>query len=309
MQGSIVVTAKAWLNPVLENRFLERWNDCTTGANMQGALTGGLFGLALPESKYGLAGQAISKLAILRLYQGAKVRGDQWKHEAEQTPVLLVADEVQNLASSSDIEFIPIARSLGVTALFATQNIDGLDQKIGKQETEQLLGNFANIIAFDPKTNRSNEWLSKRTGSIWRATVEQFNGFPSSRFSISAITNSGAAKRIHETKDEVRIDRNVSLGRTAFVAGSEDNALYSGVAHTGFKALIGAIIPDEPDMKEPYATVNIKPTSILDEKEIGTMLSNQGSAVAILRRGGVPRIDIIQTQYMESFSGGVNSGN
>ena len=307
IKSSILVTCKSWLAPVIQNRHLSRWNDCERGEKIEGVLSGELLGLSLPEAKYGEAGNVITMLAMRRLYQAAKLRGDTWGQKEGQMQVLLVADEVQNIISKNDIEFIPIARSLGVTGFFATQNIDGLQQKIGREETQQLLGNFANVVAFAPRTKDSDEWLSNRTGKIWRTVVERFNGFPDSRFSIDSIVHSGAAKKIHATPDEVFINRNVRLGRTGHIAGSEDQAHLANQVHTFIKRILFIPMADEPDMKEPYADVQVTPSTIVDNDEIDSLLAKRGTAIAVFRRAGVVRRDVIQTQYMSSF-GGANNG-
>jgi type IV secretory pathway TraG/TraD family ATPase VirD4 len=302
IQSSILVTCKAWLSPVLQNRYLTRWNECTTGERIESVLQGAKFGLSLPDAKYGKAGAVMSMLAIRRLYQAAKLRGDQWRKQPGQTQVLFVADEVQNLASANDIEFIPIARSLGVTALWATQNIDGLE-RLGKDKMEQLLGNFSNILAFPSRTKKSDEWLSNRAGKVWRTVVERFNGFPDSRFSVDSITHSGTAKKTHSTPNEPYIRRNISFGRTGHIAGSEDQAIFNNIAHSSIKNLFGTPVADEPAIKEPYADVQIMPTKIVDEAEIDSLLAKRGTVLAIFRRAGVVRRDVIKTQHLQNFGG------
>ena len=156
IKSSILVTVKSWLSPVIQNRHLERWNECATGERIEGVLDGQLTGISLPEAKYGVAGALISMLAKRRLYQAAKLRGDDWKSKGGQQ-VLMVVDEVQNIVSVNDIEIVPIARSLGLSMAWATQNIDGLYQRIGEKETKQLLGNFANVLNGDgPHTKICN---------------------------------------------------------------------------------------------------------------------------------------------------------
>jgi len=307
LRGSILFTCKAWLDPIVQNRLLNRWNDCITGERIEDVLEGKLIGLSIPDAKYGEAGKAISMLAMRRLYQAAKLRGDNWKEQEGQTQVLLVADEVQNLVSKNDIEFTPIARSLGVTQFFATQNLDGLQQKIGKEETTQLLGNFSNIISFASRTKESDEWLSNRTGKIWRTVVERFNGFPDSRFSVNSIVHSATAKKTHATPEELYINRNENFGRVGHVAGSEDQLTLATQVHAFVKNLLGIPTVDQPDTKEPYADVQVMPSTIIDDDEIDSLLAKQGTAIAIFRRAGVVRRDVIQTQYMDSF-GGSNNG-
>lgn len=302
IKSSILVTVKSWLSPILQNRFLDRWNDCEKGEKVEGVLDGCLIGLSLPEAKYGVAGALVSMLAMRRLYQAAKLRGDSWKAQGGQQ-VLMVADEVQNLVSLNDIEIVPIARSLGLSMFWSTQNIDGLYQKIGEEESKQLLGNFANVLSFSSRTEKSDEWLSKRVGQVWRAVVEGFNGFPDSKFSVDSLVHSGTAKKTHATPNELLIRRNIRMGRLGHVAGSEDQLYGAYSLHNFFRFLLRLPMPDEPDMKEPYAEVQVKPAHIVEAEEVDSLLSNQWLALMVFRRAGVIRRDVIEVNPMFSFEG------
>ncbi len=302
VKSSVMVTAKTWLTPVVQNRYLARWNDCATGERIEAVCDGALVGLSLPEAKYGKAGNLISMFAMRRIYQAVKLRGDAWR-KAGGAQVLMVADEVQNLVGQADLEMVPIARSLGLTMLWSTQNIDGLNSRLGKEETQQLLGNFSNLIAFSPRTNLSDEFVAKRVGEVWRTVVERFNGFPDSRFSIESFVHSGTAKIMHATPDEPLISRNVNFGRMGHVAGSENLLYGSFKMHMLFRKLLRLPMPDMPDIKEPYADVQIKPSKVVTADEIDSLLSRQGLALAVFRRAGVLRRDVIVTKPMYSFGG------
>jgi len=302
VKSSVMVTAKTWLTPIVQNRYLARWNDCVKGERIEAVCGGALVGLSLPEAKYGKAGNLISMFAMRRIYQAVKLRGDAWR-KAGGAQVLMVADEVQNLVGQADLEMVPIARSLGLTMLWSTQNIDGLNSRLGKEETQQLLGNFSNLIAFSPRTNLSDEFVAKRVGEVWRTVVERFNGFPDSRFSIESFVHSGTAKIMHATPDEPLINRNVNFGRMGHVAGSENLLYGSFKMHLLFRKLLRLPMPDMPDIKEPYADVQIKPSKVVTADEIDSLLSRQGLALAVFRRAGVLRRDVIVTQPMYSFGG------
>ncbi|GHA18920.1 hypothetical protein GCM10008090_30730 [Arenicella chitinivorans] len=302
VKSSVMVTAKTWLTPVVQNRYLSRWNDCATGERIEDVCNGSLIGLSLPEAKYGKAGNLISMFAMRRIYQAVKLRGDGWR-KAGGAQVLMVADEVQNLVGQADLEMVPIARSLGLAMLWSTQNLDGLNSRLGREETQQLLGNFANLIAFSPRTNLSDEFVAKRVGEVWRTVVERFNGFPDSRFSVESFVHSGTAKIMHATPEEPMINRNINFGRMGHVAGSENLLYGSFKMHLLFRKLLRLPMPDHPDIKEPYADVQIKPSKIVSADEIESLLSRQGLALVVFRRAGVIRRDVIATKPMYSFGG------
>ena len=302
IQSSVLVTAKTWLAPIVQNRHLSNWNDAVKGERIEDVIQGELIGLSLPEAKYGRAGALISMFAMRRIYQAVKLRGDAWR-ENGGVQVLMVADEVQNLLGTTDLEIVPIARSLGLTMLWSTQNIDGLHGRLGKEQTEQLMGNFSHLIAFSARTAISDEFTAKRVGEVWRTIVERFNGFPDSRFSVDSFVHSGAAKMMHQTPSELMINRNIGYARMGHVAGSENLFYGSFKMHMLVRRLLRLPMPDVPDMKEPYADVQIKPSKIVQADEIDSLLSRQGLALAVFRRAGVIRRDVIKTSPIYSFGG------
>lgn len=303
IKASILVTAKTWLAPIVQNRHLTGWNECTNGEKIEDVCQGKLIGLSLPEAKYGRAGALISMFAMRRIYQAVKLRGDGWR-KSGGSQVLMVADEVQNLLGKTDLEIVPIARSLGLTMLWSTQNIDGLHGRLGKEEANQLMGNFSHLLAFSARTEISDEFVSKRVGEVWRTIVERFTGFPDSRFSVDSFVHSGAAKMMHETPEELFINRNVGYARMGHVGGSEELFYGSFKMHMWFRKVLRLPMPDVPDMKEPYADVQIKPSKIVQPDEIDSLLARQGLALAVFRRAGVLRRDVIITEPVFSFGGG-----
>ena len=280
--GSIVNMIRTWLGNITAHKELGAWVDTSDTGNIEDVFKGEKMGLALPESRYGVGGVAISALCMRRLYDAAKKRGDEWRTVEGQKPVLLAADEVQNLLGKHDLENVPIARSLGLSLLFATQNIDGLYPRLKKEGAFQMLGNFASLIALPVKTEDSNKYLSERVGKVWKAYTDSYKGLPDAASDMGIYLNSGADNMLQNAKitsegayGSPRLSHSVNAWKNAPQVGKKNpQGTHSNV---GERPLI-----------------KIEPTHLVNPDEIDTLLSAPHTAIAIFNRGGVVRRDIIQ---------------
>lgn len=280
--GSIVNMIRTWLGNITAHQELGVWVDTSDTGNIEDVFKGEKMGLALPESRYGVGGVAISALCMRRLYDAAKKRGDEWRTVDGQKPVLLAADEVQNLLGKHDLENVPIARSLGLSLLFATQNIDGLYPRLKKEGAFQMLGNFASLIALPVKTEDSNKYISERVGKVWKAYTDSYKGLPDAASDMGIYLNSGADNMLQNTK----ITREGAYGspRLSHSVNAWKNAPQVGKKNPqGTHSNVG----ERPLIK-------IEPTHLVNPDEIDTLLSAPQTAIAIFNRGGVVRRDIIQ---------------
>lgn len=280
--GSIVNMIRTWLGNITAHKELGAWVDTSDTGNIEDVFKGEKMGLALPESRYGVGGVAISALCMRRLYDAAKKRGDEWRTVEGQKPVLLAADEVQNLLGKHDLENVPIARSLGLSLLFATQNIDGLYPRLKKEGAFQMLGNFASLIALPVKTEDSNKYISERVGKVWKAYTDSYKGLPDAASDMGIYLNSGADNMLQNAK----ITREGAYGspRLSHSVNAWKNAPQVGKKNPqGTHSNVG----ERPLIK-------IEPTHLVNPDEIDTLLSAPQTAIAIFNRGGVVRRDIIQ---------------
>ena len=280
--GSIVNMIRTWLGNITAHQELGAWVDTPDTGNIEEVFIGAKMGLALPESRFGVGGVAISALCMRRLYDAAKKRGDEWRTVEGQMPVLLAADEVQNLLGKHDLENVPIARSLGLHLMFATQNIDGLYPRLKKEGAYQMLGNFASLIALPAKTVDSNKYISERVGKVWKAYTDSYKGLPDATSDMNIYLNSGADHALH-TAD---ITRQGAYGapRLSHTIGAWKNA-----PKVGKKAqqMTHSNVGERPMVK-------IEPTNLVNPDEIDTLLSAPHTAIAVFNRGGVVRRDVIQ---------------
>ncbi|OPD69884.1 hypothetical protein AO898_30450 [Pseudomonas aeruginosa] len=99
---------------------------------------------------------------------------------------MVAADEVQNLLTRADLETVPVARSLGLYLMFATQNIDGLYKRLEKDGAVQMLGNLASIIGV--VCGRGRNPTLRLWPTIFSGKIDVFPGDRRSRL-ISSMTS------------------------------------------------------------------------------------------------------------------------
>lgn len=287
--GSISNMVRTWLGNILLHDKLSSWVDTEENTiNIEDCLTGAKIGLLLPESEYGTGGIAISALCMRRLYDAVKKRGDTWKNHPEQLPVFLAADEVQNLLTKADLETVPVARSLGLYMMFATQNVDGLYKRLDKDGALQMLGNLASLVAFPPRTEDSNNYISKRCGKIWRTTTQSFNGLADAQADMGLYQNSGTDASLQAT----------AMNRYSR-CGSPRLSYAVGLWHREYEQKARGLLETlaYPDPNKPYQPT-LKPVlqfelqPLIEPDEIDTLLSCAGTAIVVLNRGRVARRDI-----------------
>lgn len=287
--GSIANMVRTWLGNICLHERLGPWTDTAeSDARIEDAMRGAKLGMLLPESEFGIGGVAISALCMRRLYDGCKLRGDNWRSLDGHTAVLLAADEVQNLLTKADLETVPVARSLGLHLMFATQNVDGLYKRLDKDGAVQLLGNLASIVALPPRTDDSNAYVAKRAGNIWRATTQSYYGLPDAAADLGLYGNSG----VDRTMQGVALHRQSRIGspRLSYAI----NLWHRAWAPKAMAWLDDLATPDNTDQMTPKPTLSFDLAPLVTPDELDTLLARPGTALAIFNRGRVQRRDVIR---------------
>ena len=285
--GSIVGQIRTWLGNILLHQALGPWVNTTTNTfKLEDVLTGSKLGLLLPESQYGVGGVAISALCMRRIYDAVKLRGDNWGTLPGHHPVLVAADEVQNLLTRSDLETVPVARSLGLYLMFATQNIDGLYKRLEKDGAIQMLGNLASIIALPPRTEDSNSYVAKRCGTIWKANVQSFHGLPDAAADLGLYSNSG----VDQNMQSVALHRHSRFGapRLSYAIG-----LWHQAWTPKAQNMLGSMLIPKENSEQQRPTLQLDLSALVTGDELDTLLAVPGTALAIINRGRIQRRDVI----------------
>ncbi|HSH26673.1 MAG TPA: TraM recognition domain-containing protein, partial [Wenzhouxiangella sp.] len=190
-KSSVQSTVRGWHAPILSHPQLYAWAEAEHGVDPAGVLRGEIIGFDVPASRFGSAAALISALAKSRVYGAAQDRGDNWAADEGQTPALLLIDEAQSVITEQDDVIAPIARSLGIRLVLATQTIEGMREQLGEAKANKLLEVCGNIIALPGRSAATNEWVAGRIGKTWRAKVKTVNGTANTWTAVSAQHHSG----------------------------------------------------------------------------------------------------------------------
>jgi len=306
-RGSISGNASLWLSAFVDHALLSAWADADEGVQIEDALDGARIGVLLPEAEYGQAGAAVANFAKLRLYRALKMRGDNWKSEGGK-PVLLVVDECQALVTRDETAMLPIARSLGLHAVFSTQNIDGIVAALGgtskQPEADQLLGQFKSVVSLSVSTQASREFVSARMGAAPRARYSQVSAATSdaagTALSLSHAASSHTAGTVVgdaiTSSDSIR-----SLRRITGLGGHLPAMLEEAAEKVGLGGLVDAI-PGLVRDKQPTATLSVGVSPLVAADEVALLTAEPDTALVSVMRGRVPRRDLVKLNPIYSFS-------
>jgi hypothetical protein len=303
--NSIRQNASVWLGVLVNNGMLDGWAENDEGVQIEDALAGARIGLLLPEFQFGQAGAAISLLAKERFYGAIKRRGEGWKSGKDgQTRVLMVVDEVQALLTESESAVLPIARSLGLCMLAATQNLDGLQIALKNQPAllEQILGQFRSVVALGVNTDATCAFVSARMGAMPRAMFAE----------MPAPSADAAATVAGLQLEAGSFGADTLLSRTAWTTQMQGMRGTGGLAGDAW-AMVGQLaeksgmkkamemlpFASRKDEKLGSAKLDIHP--LVTPAEVRVLTAEKFTALAVVNRGGVERRDLIKLSPIFEF--------
>ena len=277
---NVMSTVNAWFAPLFQNKLLRKWCDSeTSDIDVTQILWGRRIGICLPEAKFPTAGAMICKFLKARFYKAVQMRGDEWKKNG-MSKIFFIVDEVQKLIDQSDLAMLPIARSLGLSCIFATQNIDSYYAELGsKDKALALMDSFRSIICFESSAP-TYEYIRERIGKD-RVWVEQI---ASHAISYGLSNKLNMASPMFDPNNKYRgWMKHFSMG-----------VIKKFFQRNSIKALQG---DGKMGLGERFASMQLseQPVHILQDKDIQIVNNKKFHAIAFLSRGGAPRRDIIQT--------------
>ena len=277
-RGSVVTHVNRWLSPFMSNRDLRKWAAEDTGTDITQALQGEVFGLCLPEYKYGLAGIAITNLAKLRLYHAAQERGSNWAEDEEQTPCLIIIDECQEVMTDIDERFPAIARSFGVSLCVGCQTIDQLVERFKGKSEDKAYGMFEQFRSFMcfKSSKTTYQYLAERIGESRLLT----HYFKQTALDYDAALKEIASSPIFDPNHPEK--RIIRKGRRITVIGQ----LKEASSH----------ILDQVKQKERPVR-NLEYRLIVEPHDLGDVLSGPYTCLCSFNRAGVDRRDFITCVY------------
>lgn len=276
---NIFATFRSWISPFVQSEDLRAWADCeTSDFDFNQVMYGLKIGFVLPASKFGVAGTAITALMKARLFTMISSRGDRWR-EAGQSQVFLFMDESQRVIDKADQDILPVARSLGLSCVYATQNIDNLNDALGQDGAGVTLESFLSIICLK-SSYKTYEYMSNRIGKarIWMAQSETQN------LGYAATSTERLKSAAFDPQNPHRTWMKAFGGKVVF-----GNLLKKGISD----------LKDRKNGKFHILKKSENPVPILQESHL-EKLNEPFVAIAVIQRAGVVRRDIIKTIPLDS---------
>lgn len=305
--GSINMNVSTWISSITDNELLNEWANTESGAQIEDALKGSRLGLLLPEAKFGETGTLISNFAKKRLFRAIKQRADvDWQKDGHS--VLLLADEAQALITEDDQRVLPIARSLGLSVVYATQNIDGIIDRISGNgastaAAEQLLGSLRSLISLSVSTKATKEFVSSRMGSSYRAHYERIDAphtHVGANLRLSSAVGGGFGKGT-ELWRASRVSETITRARELTGAGAATARVVESLGKmSGISTLARKL------GKQVSMNVNFDIRAIVTAEEITPLTAAPNFALACVQRGRVERRDVIKLNPVYNFEGAEN---
>jgi hypothetical protein len=276
VKSNIIATARSWLNTIMSHPDLLAWartDDHSEEIDITRPLQGGRIGILIPDYRYGRGGAVVTALLKARLYEGIKKRAE--RREPNETPVLLMMDEAQEIATQDDAALLAIGRSLDLAVVAATQTVEGVIEKLGETTAKKWFGIYGSLIGLKGRSNPTYEFIASRMGESWRAQIERAQGITINQ---SAGTNSVHGIRAASLHQESLQQIDVKTAETK--PGIDwERAVRKRTTSSDI-------------------TTRIKVTKLLEPGEIEDMLAIPGTALAAATRASVARRDVIQLDFL-----------
>ena len=298
---NIYNTGRSWMNVLMLNKDLVGW--CVTTKSqfnpIKRVLMGETCGVDLPSVKYGPAGQMCMSFFKAQLYSAIIERAlDTEKHYLKrgEKNVLLLVDECQSIINQSDLDMIPIARSLGLMIVMCTQIYENLETQLGPEMAAAFFNNFSNYITFRTSPKTRDKLLAKLGKTRRFITLSKKKvSFDYEKTAIQEMLSPLYDNDNPYQKELTRFARShEAVGRynQQYMAG--DSGARKGLLLNLFnlnkdKHILSSMIPPV------QRAMDKEETNIITEAEWNNYLQTKGQAIALFfNRAGSTRIDVIR---------------
>jgi|GEM_PF-1589355 len=279
---AIQSSVEAWLAPFFQSEKLRHWCDCEKSAiHIPDTLYGAKYGLCLPEKEFLIAGKVATGIMKARFYSEVGTRSDNWRATG-QSQVFLMIDEAHRVADSFDAAMVPLGGSMGLTCIFATQNINAYVKVFKEHGAYEMMASFISIIAFRT-SHETYEYIRNRIGKD-RVWMEQSSGL---NLAYGLTAKLALANGMYDsTNPNSRWMRHLSFG------------LVKNLTQTIKHSDIGF---GKSDINPKFASIVLSehPIHILQDKDIQIVQTEPFTAIATIKRAGVPRRDIIKSEPLD----------
>ncbi len=146
-RGSTEFTVRDWMASFVLHSKMSKWIGEESDLNISEYVSkGGCLGFEANEAKYGAGGKMAMALIRAAFYDRMNSRGSNWKKKEGERPILLAVDECAAGITTTDMDFVRVARSYGCTMLFAVQDYESIKFKIAPQTSspDDAMKSFVN---------------------------------------------------------------------------------------------------------------------------------------------------------------------
>ena len=293
-RNNVLAVIQSWLSTITATPELLRWARTPAGTDtvdVMAPLTGGRIGFLIPEHRYGTAGAVVTALIKARLYNGLKSRADRDWTGTEETPVVFIIDEAQEVATSDDAQMLAIGRSLGLAMIAATQGLEGVKVKLGDATSDKWLAIFGSVIALGGRSLLTDTFVAQRAGESWQLAPTDVEGSTvRGSLSMEAMSGPAAAARTQPHMSKI--------------AGAWSAPSAFAMA-TSWMPGIGRI--SKAPKADIVSRLTLGPRPLVVPGEIASLTAVPDSAVILATRGRVPRRDVVRLrpEYAGSLSANV----
>lgn len=276
--------------PKLVNEDGIHWKKLEVGVDLGQVLWGARAALNIPSIIHGRAGEVVSAFAKQRIYSGiGKRAGRDWKAEGE-VPVLLMIDEAQLVVGDDERNFLPIARSLGMPAVMASQGYESIEAKFGSEvQAKMFLNTFRNQVCQNASP-QTVKYMMERLGTAPMVTFKQHTVGLDMDAAVRKLAW-GVGNDVHHPDRAIfkRMERGGAFRLAVFKRGFQN-------AGSGWNSRTVHRIDDDyvNDLIEvpQGGTREVQP--VFKEEEYSMLLATQGHAIVSLHRAGAPRVDLVE---------------
>lgn len=274
----------------------EAWADTEEGEDVLRVLFGAWLGINLSEIKYGHTAKVIAKLVKSRVFNAIQIRqetyGSRWRELSKEgkASVMDMMDECQVFVSPMEMKLSPMARSMGLFFIYATQKFEGLAQALGSEQAcNNFLEDFASVVSFRSSA-RTYQYLQVRAGKAKKLRVPTSGqAFLNTDRAIETYQNTIFADPNHPSADLLRdLDRRGGARLQVMVRGMKS---YLGLSR---KIPLGEL--SGLNCIPVYIGGELEEGPILEDWELTDKLNVRGSVLVMLNRAGHPRIDFARTK-------------
>ena len=303
-RNSFMLNVRAKVGVLLRGKHLRDengipWHSTEEGVDVSIALYGKHVGVCLPTAVHGDAGLLIGALVTQRVYSGIQKRAlvDRAVWEAEgQRPMWDLKDECQLIVSKVERDLLPIARSLGMACVYATQNYEGLVAKFNDVwSARQFVYSFLSIMCYR-STNETYALMAERMGSALLTTFQS----PTTGLDYEA----GFSNLLNSPLNDLNHPNAVFMSHFEQMGGGQMMALDqqpgSSMRWHGPKKQAQIDAETSKVVRVPSGGQReVQP--LFKPEEFSSLLAGKGDAIAYFNRAGVRRVDLIKVSKPGAF--------